>query len=183
VFRTARPCSRSQVRAGCEAGGGRLCPRADSRERSPRSTRESRPRVAARHQRRFRVHASELVQSGAWAAAPQRGRPGSRENWALARAGLLVVKVATMCQGNSRLGHPVEHPGHRDDTTSRGANVDPPLSAPHERRPRRRTPRRRDAGLGARAATRRALGTGLARPCAGHRSSRRRSGGLSFRTS
>src|SRR5919109_2391135 len=32
------------------------------------------------------------------------------------------------------------------------------------------------------AATRRALGTGLARPCAGHPSFHRRSGGLSFRT-
>ena len=36
---------------------------------------------------------------------------------------------------------------------------------------------------GPRTATRRALGTGLARPCAGHPSFRRRSGGLSFRTS
>lgn len=36
---------------------------------------------------------------------------------------------------------------------------------------------------GARAATRLALGTELARPCAGHPSFRRRSGGLSFRTS
>jgi hypothetical protein len=41
---------------------------------------------------------------------------------------------------------------------------------------------RRD-GPGARTATRRALGTGPARPCAGHPSSRRRSGGLSSPTS
>ena len=42
---------------------------------------------------------------------------------------------------------------------------------------------RRDVGWDASAATRRALGTGLARPCGGHPSFRRRSGGLSSPTS
>jgi hypothetical protein len=154
------------------------------------------PLVAPGSQRRVRDFAVDDIRAG---DHRRRGRKQCRHRVPDSIDHLWIQRAAARSQLSRRRTAPAStrHPGtpnvtlvgaldkHTSDPASPPARrsvrvaVGDPVAAAH-------TERHADdvtGDRGARAATRRALGTGLAWPYAGHPSFRRRSGGLSFPTS